>query len=241
MSSSNLFGRGISTKRIELIMTTYPNILKNYSDDSEPELIELIKQINGFQEKTATCFVKGIPKFLQFTQNCGLVNIVNQHSIQSSSSIQNKENQNKENQNKENQNKENQNKENQNKENQNKENQNKENQNKENQNKENSETKNSNVHNIKLTFIINSLKIKKTNNNELTFLMTGFRNEEIKNNLLQIGFKEIKTPSKKTGLNLVIIKDETYENTKTKKIPEEFPNVVITTQENIKTLLNTSL
>ena len=64
MSASNIFGRGLGTKRIVTIMEEYPDILT--SSESEEEKIEKITQLDGFKDKTAKLFVPYIPKFMKF-------------------------------------------------------------------------------------------------------------------------------------------------------------------------------
>ena len=70
MSSSNMFGRGFSDKKIELILTEYPDILT--SDDSEIMKIEKLSKVKGMAKKTAEAFVKNIPEFMQFLRECKL-------------------------------------------------------------------------------------------------------------------------------------------------------------------------
>ena len=67
MSASNIFGRGLGTKRIVTIMEEYPNILTN--NESEEEKIEKIAQLDGFKDKTAKLFVPYIPKFMKFLKD----------------------------------------------------------------------------------------------------------------------------------------------------------------------------
>ena len=70
MSASNLFGRGFSTKKIELIMETYPTILT--SSKTNQEKIRMIASIKGMSTKTATEFVEKIIGFLSFLTECEL-------------------------------------------------------------------------------------------------------------------------------------------------------------------------
>lgn len=64
MSSSNMFGRGISNKKINAILEVYPDIL--VSKETEKEKIEKILLVKGFSDKTAILFVQSIPSFLKF-------------------------------------------------------------------------------------------------------------------------------------------------------------------------------
>ena len=70
MSSSNMFGRGFSDKKIELILTEYPDILT--SNESESNKIDKLSKIKGMAKKTAEAFVKKIPEFLGFLKECNL-------------------------------------------------------------------------------------------------------------------------------------------------------------------------
>jgi NAD-dependent DNA ligase len=76
MASSNIFGRGISEKKIEPILEMYPNILNEVgSDTSYDELkkkIEMVKKVKGIAEKTAELFVSKITLFIGFLKECGL-------------------------------------------------------------------------------------------------------------------------------------------------------------------------
>jgi NAD-dependent DNA ligase len=76
MASSNIFGRGISEKKIEPIMEMYPNILGDTTMGmGETELkkkIEMVKKVKGIAEKTAELFVSKIALFLEFLKECGL-------------------------------------------------------------------------------------------------------------------------------------------------------------------------
>ena len=71
MSVSNVFGRGFSTKKIELIMDAYPKVL--LSTETNAHKIARISAIKGMASKSAEAFVERIPDFLQFIKDCGLV------------------------------------------------------------------------------------------------------------------------------------------------------------------------
>jgi len=64
MSATNIFGRGFSEKRIELIMDAYPNAFNNGISDAEK--IKKIAEIKGMAMKTAEAFVAKIDDFLDF-------------------------------------------------------------------------------------------------------------------------------------------------------------------------------
>ena len=70
MSVSNMFGRGFSDKKIELILNEYPNILSS-TEDQETK-VQKLKDIKGMALKTAQAFVKEIPQFIEFLQECKL-------------------------------------------------------------------------------------------------------------------------------------------------------------------------
>jgi NAD-dependent DNA ligase len=76
MSASNMFGRGFSEKRLELIMESYPNVL--LSKESDAQKVAKISAIKGMAEKTAEAFVEKILDFNQFIKEAGLVNKLTQ-------------------------------------------------------------------------------------------------------------------------------------------------------------------
>jgi len=71
MAASNIFGRGFSEKRLELIMNAYPTTL--LSKESNSQKIAKISDIKGMAEKTAESFVERIPEFINFIKEAGLV------------------------------------------------------------------------------------------------------------------------------------------------------------------------
>ena len=70
MSASNIFGRGFSEKKIELIMEGAPDIL--VSKDSDSKKVDRLKAIKGMAGKTAEAFVARIGEFVEFMKACGL-------------------------------------------------------------------------------------------------------------------------------------------------------------------------
>ena len=70
MSASNIFGRGISEKKIEPILEAVPDILT--SNDSVEEKIKKIVNVKGMAKKSAELFVSNIPAFLQFINECNI-------------------------------------------------------------------------------------------------------------------------------------------------------------------------
>lgn len=65
MSSSNIFGRGFSDKKIELICSQLPDILTTKSASQ-------IAELKGMSIKTGEAFVEKIDDFIRFVQECGL-------------------------------------------------------------------------------------------------------------------------------------------------------------------------
>jgi len=70
MAVSNMFGRGFSDKKVELILEEYPDVLTSH--ESEEQKIAKLKAVKGMALKTAEPFVKNIPVFLGFLQDCEL-------------------------------------------------------------------------------------------------------------------------------------------------------------------------
>ena len=70
MTASNLFGRTLGEKKIELIMSEYPDIL--ISKESIQERTQKILTVKGIAEKSATTFVESIGSFNNFIKECGL-------------------------------------------------------------------------------------------------------------------------------------------------------------------------
>ena len=70
MSASNIFGRGFSGKKTELIIEAYPNIL--LSKESDDQKISKISAIKGMAQKTSEAFVERIPDFIKFATEAGL-------------------------------------------------------------------------------------------------------------------------------------------------------------------------
>jgi len=64
MAASGLLGRGLSTKKIEPIMTAFPDILK--SNETPANKIKMLKSIKGIGKENAEAFVSNIDKFNSF-------------------------------------------------------------------------------------------------------------------------------------------------------------------------------
>jgi NAD-dependent DNA ligase len=72
MSASNLFGRTLGEKKIELIINDYPDIL--ISKETNSQKIQKVLSVKGIAEKSATIFVESIETFKKFIKECGLEN-----------------------------------------------------------------------------------------------------------------------------------------------------------------------
>jgi NAD-dependent DNA ligase len=71
MSASNMFGRGFSEKKIELIMESYPEVL--LSKETNSQKVAKISTIKGMASKSAEAFVERIPDFINFVKEAGLI------------------------------------------------------------------------------------------------------------------------------------------------------------------------
>jgi DNA ligase (NAD+) len=72
MAASNIFGRGFSEKKMELILNELPDIL--ISNETNNDKIKAISSIKGMAIKTAEAFVCKIEDFKHFLTICGLEN-----------------------------------------------------------------------------------------------------------------------------------------------------------------------
>jgi NAD-dependent DNA ligase len=70
MSASNIFGRGFSDKKLELILDNYTDVL--ISKENTSIKLNKISAIKGMADKTAQSFIDGIPAFIQFMKEIGL-------------------------------------------------------------------------------------------------------------------------------------------------------------------------
>jgi DNA ligase (NAD+) len=70
MAASNMFGRGFSEKKLELIISEIPDIL--VSDVAMNKKISEVASIKGMAIKTAEAFVNKIEDFKEFLIDCGL-------------------------------------------------------------------------------------------------------------------------------------------------------------------------
>jgi NAD-dependent DNA ligase len=72
MAASNIFGRGFSDKKLEMILGELPDIL--VSTKTTGQKVAAVTAIKGMAEKTATAFVSQINEFKAFLKECGLEN-----------------------------------------------------------------------------------------------------------------------------------------------------------------------
>jgi NAD-dependent DNA ligase len=70
MSSSNIFGRGFSDKKMEIVLNELPDILT--SNKSDQQKIAEVTLRKGMAQKTAQAFVSKIDDFKKFLDDCGL-------------------------------------------------------------------------------------------------------------------------------------------------------------------------
>jgi NAD-dependent DNA ligase/DNA polymerase/3'-5' exonuclease PolX len=70
MSASNIFGRGISEKKMEPILAQFPDILVSVEPASEK--VKKVESVKGMAKKTAEAFVAAIPAFVGFLKDAGL-------------------------------------------------------------------------------------------------------------------------------------------------------------------------
>ena len=66
MAVSNVFGRGFSDSKMELILREYPEVFTERNSQK-------LAGVKGMASKTAEAFVERIPAFLDFLKDCGLL------------------------------------------------------------------------------------------------------------------------------------------------------------------------
>jgi NAD-dependent DNA ligase len=69
MHASNTFGHGIGERKLKKIMSVYPDIIKLYQDYDQDDIINKIKEIEGFDIKTAEYFTTGLDNFIDLFNN----------------------------------------------------------------------------------------------------------------------------------------------------------------------------
>jgi len=71
MAASNIFGNGFGERKLKPIVTNVPNFMDESLSPSD--LKELVINIEGFHEKTASQFVSNLPKFKQFIKEHDMI------------------------------------------------------------------------------------------------------------------------------------------------------------------------
>jgi DNA ligase (NAD+) len=66
MAGSNKLGHGLGFERMKQILSNYPNIIDEYTKWTKEEFIENIKDIDGWDTKTAILFVNNFNDFVDF-------------------------------------------------------------------------------------------------------------------------------------------------------------------------------
>jgi DNA ligase (NAD+) len=64
MVASNCFGHGLGERKLKKIVEVYPDIIALYSENDEDDIVEMVKQIDGFDVKTAEYFAQGLDSFI---------------------------------------------------------------------------------------------------------------------------------------------------------------------------------
>jgi DNA ligase (NAD+) len=66
MAASQVFGRGIASKKFKLIIDIYPNIMEIFKTKGKAETVKLINAISGFDVKTTNKIVDSMDKFIEY-------------------------------------------------------------------------------------------------------------------------------------------------------------------------------
>lgn len=66
MAASQVFGRGIGSKKFKLITDIYPNIMDIFKEKGKDHTIQLINAISGFDVKTTNKIVDSMDNFIDF-------------------------------------------------------------------------------------------------------------------------------------------------------------------------------
>lgn len=65
MVASNTFGHGMGERKLKKVMESYPDVIQLYTDYDKNEIILKIKELDGFDIKTAEYFEEGLNKFIE--------------------------------------------------------------------------------------------------------------------------------------------------------------------------------
>jgi NAD-dependent DNA ligase len=66
MNASQIFGRGIGSKKIKLIIDVYPTIMDIYQNEGIDHVVKLINSISGFDVKTTNKIANSMEAFIQY-------------------------------------------------------------------------------------------------------------------------------------------------------------------------------
>lgn len=66
MAASQIFGRGMGTRKIKLITDKYPNILELFKSKTKEELTSLINSIPGFESKSTSKIIDNLQEFITY-------------------------------------------------------------------------------------------------------------------------------------------------------------------------------
>ncbi len=66
MAASNKLGHGLGEERMKQVLTIYPNLITEYKKWTKKEFVDNIKEINGWEDKTASLLVSNFGDFIKF-------------------------------------------------------------------------------------------------------------------------------------------------------------------------------
>jgi DNA ligase (NAD+) len=66
MKASNKLGRGMGEERSKDVLLKYPNIMEEYTNYTDDEFKQMLKKLDGWEDKTSAMFVKNFKYFIEF-------------------------------------------------------------------------------------------------------------------------------------------------------------------------------
>jgi NAD-dependent DNA ligase len=69
MAASQIFGRGIGSKKFKLVIDVYPNIIEVFNKEGYEKTLKLINTVNGFENKTSIKVVDNLKSFETWLNN----------------------------------------------------------------------------------------------------------------------------------------------------------------------------
>ena len=69
MNASNKLGRGMGAERAKDVLDKYPNIMTDYKKYTEEQFINMLRILDGWEEKTSTTFAQNFKYFIEFYDN----------------------------------------------------------------------------------------------------------------------------------------------------------------------------